>query len=197
VDRGFPQTSRHFPSLPNTGTLTAFMPAPLPRPAPVLRAASPDDIPVIRQLAHDIWWHCYRGMIPDEQIAFMLDWMYAPEVLQESLRTGTHWLIPELAGQPIGFISWSLRPNTRTVHLQKLYLHHAHHGRGIGQFLLAHVRESARAVGAERVELRVNRRNLPAIRAYQRAGFVQLRDLCEDIGNGFVMDDHVLMLPIT
>jgi GNAT superfamily N-acetyltransferase len=136
-------------------------------------------------------------MIPDEQIAFMLDWMYATEVIQESLHTGIQWVIPELAGQPIGFISWSLRPNTRTVHLHKLYLHPTHHGRGIGQFLLAHVRDSARAVGADRVELRVNRRNLPAIRAYQRAGFVQVQDLCEDIGNGFVMDDHVLMLPIT
>jgi GNAT superfamily N-acetyltransferase len=180
-----------------------FMPDPVPSPespafpAPVLRVAGPDDIPVIRQLAQDIWWHCYRGMIPDEQIAFMLDWMYATEVIHESLHTGTHWVIPELAGRPVGFISWSLRPDTRTVHLHKLYLHHAHHGRGLGQFLLAHVRDSARAVGADRVELRVNRRNLPAIRAYQRAGFVQVRDLCEDIGNGFVMDDHVLMLPIT
>ena len=142
------------------------MPDPVPSPAPVLRAASPDDIPVIRRLAHDIWWHCYRGMIPDEQIAFMLDWMYATEVIQESLRTGTHWTIPELEGQPVGFVSWSLCTNTRTVHLHKLYLHPTRHGRGIGQFLLAHVRDSARAAGADRVELRVNRRNQPAIRAY-------------------------------
>ena len=47
------------------------------------------------------------------------------------------------------------------------------------------------------VQLRVNRHNLRAQRAYQRAGFLHSHDLCQDIGNGFVMDDHVLILRLT
>lgn len=168
-----------------------------PHPPLSHRSAGPEDIPVIRRLAQDIWWQCYRGMIPDAQISYMLDWMYAPAVIAGSLSAGTAWELVELEGQPVGFISWSRVPGSRAVQLNKLYLDPAHHGKGLGQRMLARVREAALAAGADRIELRVNRRNETALKAYRRAGFQQLRDLCEDIGNGFVMDDHVLMLPLT
>lgn len=168
-----------------------------PAAALLIRPAGPDDIPLLRQLASHIWWACYRGMIPDEQIRFMLDWMYAPDRIEHSMQTGTRWEIAETASKPIAYLSWSTAPDSRTLHLHKLYLDPAFHGQGVGQALLNHVRVSARALGASHVQLRVNRHNLRAQRAYQRAGFLHSHDLCEDIGNGFVMDDHVLILPIT
>lgn len=179
------------------------MPDPIPSPtrapadALVIRIAGPDDIPVLRRLAHDIWWSCYRSMIPDEQIRFMLDWMYAADPIRHSMETGTRWEIAERDSTPIAYLSWSLAPDSRTVHLHKLYLDPAFHRQGIGQALLVHVRNTARQLGAAQVQLRVNRHNERAQRAYQRAGFLHSHDLREDIGNGFVMDDHVLILPIT
>jgi RimJ/RimL family protein N-acetyltransferase len=44
-------------------------------------------------------------------------------------------------------------------------------------------------MGCARLQLRVNKANAPAIRAYQRAGFTFLEDVTTDIGSGFVMDD--------
>jgi RimJ/RimL family protein N-acetyltransferase len=44
-------------------------------------------------------------------------------------------------------------------------------------------------MGCKHLQLRVNKANAPAIRAYLRAGFVFLDDVCSDIGSGFVMDD--------
>lgn len=167
-----------------------------PAVAMVIRPAGAGDIPALQRLAHDIWWACYRGMIPDEQIRFMLDWMYAPDQIRHALETGTRWEIAELDSNPIAYLSWSMDPDSRTLHLHKLYLDPAFHRQGIGQALLEHVRTTARTLGASQVQLRVNRHNTRAQRAYQRAGFLHSHDLCEDIGNGFVMDDHVLILPI-
>ena len=46
--------------------------------------------------------------------------------------------------------------------------------------------------GFTRLELRVNRANTGAIRAYERFGFRIRGPLVTDIGGGFVMDDHVM-----
>jgi RimJ/RimL family protein N-acetyltransferase len=63
------------------------------------------------------------------------------------------------------------------------------HGRGLGCLILDWVSDRAREMGCKHLQLRVNKANAPAIRAYLRAGFVFLDDVCSDIGSGFVMDD--------
>ncbi|MDB6006010.1 MAG: Ribosomal protein acetylase RimI, partial [Prosthecobacter sp.] len=39
----------------------------------------------------------------------------------------------------------------------------------------------------------VNKHNISAIRAYQRAGFAFEKDVITEIGGGFVMDDYVMV----
>ena len=51
-------------------------------------------------------------------------------------------------------------------------------------------------MGCTRLQLRVNKANASAIRAYCRAGFTFVEDVCTDIGNGFVMDDYRLERPV-
>jgi RimJ/RimL family protein N-acetyltransferase len=51
-------------------------------------------------------------------------------------------------------------------------------------------------MGCTHLQLRVNKANSPAIRAYQRAGFTFLDDVCTDIGSGFVMDDFRMEKPV-
>jgi ribosomal protein S18 acetylase RimI-like enzyme len=47
-----------------------------------------------------------------------------------------------------------------------------------------------------RMRLQVNRGNAQAIRAYRKYGFVVVESRVFDIGDGFVMDDHVMELPL-
>ncbi len=162
-----------------------------------IRPATPDDIATLIDLARQIWWASYRGMIPDEQIAYMLERRYAPEVIRAGMADGTRWELACLAGIPVGYLAWKPDLTDGSVFLDKLYLDSAFHGRGHGQLLLAHIRRQAELLGATRLELRVNRRNQRAMRAYLRAGFQIDHDLCQDIGNGFVMEDHVLILRLT
>jgi RimJ/RimL family protein N-acetyltransferase len=53
------------------------------------------------------------------------------------------------------------------------YAHQDYHGKGLGTFLTRTILEEAKRKGFHRVTLQVVADNTPAIKAYERAGFVQ------------------------
>jgi ribosomal protein S18 acetylase RimI-like enzyme len=155
------------------------------------RPATETDIPLLRNLAQRIWHECYPGIISAQQIDFMLGWMYGPDEIQAQMRAGVPWEIVEDDGAAVGFLSFSLEPDGRAK-LHKMYLLPSHQRRGIGQQLLAHVCDRARALGAREVWLQVNKLNAQAVGAYLKAGFHIEKEAVFDIGHGFVMDDYVM-----
>lgn len=168
-------------------------PAPTPLPELNIRLITPAELPVVRELAHEIWHAAYPGMIPIEQIRYMLERMYAPDELrQEMVVRGVKYALVECEGRPCGYMAWELVPNDRSIFLHKLYVKPDLHGRGVGAASLRWLEKQACAESATCIRLRVNRNNHRAIRAYLRAGFSFGHDLCSDIGGGFVMDDHVM-----
>jgi len=160
--------------------------------SPTFRRATAADVETIRALADRIWWTCYPGILSPEQIRYMLGWMYAPHKLTAELAHGVTYELVELAGPAVGFLGYEPLPGRTALMLNKLYLVPELHGRGLGQAMLQHVFQAARGLGLAAVELRVNKANAQALRAYARAGFVTVESLCQDIGGGFVMDDFVL-----
>ncbi|MBU6335356.1 MAG: GNAT family N-acetyltransferase [Chloroflexi bacterium] len=160
------------------------------------RDASQADIDTIRALADRIWHACYPGMISVEQIRFMLAWMYAPMKLAEDMQRGVRYELALIDGHAVGYLGHELHREKRALHLHKIYLVPELHGRGVGQAMLAHVVRTARASGMQAVELGVNKTNARALAAYRRAGFTVAESFVRDIGNGFVMDDHLLRLEL-
>ena len=160
--------------------------------AMTIRTATEADIPLLRDLAQRIWRACYPGIIPVEQIEFMLGRMYAEEEIRRQLREGCAWEIVEDEGAAIGFLSFGLGDDGR-VKLHKMYVLPERQRGGIGQRLLAHVCECTRKLGAREVWMQVNKRNTPAIGAYLKAGFHIEREAVFEIGGGFVMDDYVMV----
>jgi ribosomal protein S18 acetylase RimI-like enzyme len=156
-----------------------------------IRPATEADIPLLRDLAQRIWRECYPGIITPEQIEFMLGWMYSGEKIREELHTGFTWEIAEEDGAAIGFLSFSHEDDGR-VKLHKMYVLPERQRRGIGRQLLAHVCESARALGARDVWMQVNKHNERAIAAYLKAGFRIEKEAVFNIGGGFVMDDYLM-----
>jgi diamine N-acetyltransferase len=157
----------------------------------VIRVAGEPDIPLIRQLADRIWRACYPGIISAAQIDYMLGWMYSEERLASDLRNGVRLELVEFAGSAVGYIGTEREAASGLLRLHKLYLLPECHGSGLGQRLLGHVQQLARDSGCRAVELRVNKSNHRAIRAYERAGFVLREAVVADIGGGFVMDDFI------
>ena len=174
-------------NLPRFGPDDTLSPMPL-----LLRSASESDVPLIQDLARRIWHRCYADLLPVEQRDYMLAWMYAAHKLESEIRRGVDYRIAGVEGAPAGYLAWELLAGGETAHLHKLYLIPEWHGHGFGQAMLQHVMNAAVLRGARTLELRVNRGNARALRAYRRAGFEPAGERVTDIGAGFVMDDFIL-----
>ena len=146
----------------------------------------------IRQMAEEIWYLCYPGIITQQQIDFMLDWMYAPEKLAKEIADPEiefGFLIQD--DEAIGYASFGPETpgNRQAAQLHKFYLHPRKHGKGLGSAALREVIRLAKKQGYKTLSLRVNRANQAAVRCYEHGGFTIEREISTDIGKGFVMDD--------
>ncbi|MEM9929429.1 MAG: GNAT family N-acetyltransferase [Bacteroidota bacterium] len=87
--------------------------------------------------------------------------------LKRSLeQDSNYFLLVYDQGELVGYAK--LKMGERPVQLQKIYLHPAFLGRGIGKRLLEESKALAKAAGAERLWLAVEERNQNAIAFYQR-----------------------------
>ncbi len=154
-----------------------------------------EDLNEVWRLAQLIWHAVYPDIISVAQIDYMLKERYAPAVLLNDLARGVHMSLIREGPDNIGFIAWEALPDG-VAFLHKLYVLPARHGCGVGAQALRWVAEQARTAGMTCVSLRVNRKNLKAIRAYLREGFLFEQDVCTEIGEGYVMDDHVMTRPL-
>lgn len=145
-----------------------------------------------RAVAEKAWPPTYRGILSDAQIAYMLERMYGPGAIREAAAAGTPYWLVRADGADAGVCSIDLRPAADgSAELHKLYTLPAYWGRGIGGWLLSELSRRAKEAGATSVWLRVNKNNVRAQKAYRAAGFANVRAVCTDIGEGFVMDDFV------
>ncbi len=160
-----------------------------------IRLATDADVPTLRDLARRIWHASYPGIITQQQIEYMLAWMYAEAMIREEMRKGYTWELIEVEGEPIGFQAYH-RENDGRCKLDKLYLLPEHQGRGFAITMLTHIRAAAREMEAREVWLQVNKQNKRAIAAYQKAGFHLAGENVFSIGDGFVMDDYLMAVAV-
>lgn len=165
---------------------------------PHIRRAGKLDIPLISQLAASIWRDCYPGIITNAQIEYMLARMYSLETLQDEMHAQQiHYELLFAETDAVGFASYGPAKQTGVFKLHKLYLRLDWRGRGLGSMLLQYCEREALKLGARKLVLNVNKRNLKAIRAYGRNGFRIEDSVVADIGGGFVMDDFVMGKELT
>ena len=161
-----------------------------------VREATAADIPTIRAIAHATWPVAYGNILSPAQLAYMLDRMYNAETLTEQLtHKGHRFLIAEGPEGPKGFAGFETGLALGRTRLHKLYVLPEAKGMGWGRLLLDAVRAEAISVGDQVLELNVNKYN-PAKDFYERQGFRIERDEVIDIGQGHVMDDHVMVLTL-
>ncbi|MFZ1333040.1 MAG: GNAT family N-acetyltransferase [Flavobacteriales bacterium] len=152
------------------------------------------DIIAIRQIALITWPIAYAKILSQGQLDYMLDLMYSERALQLQFEQGQKFFLFEKGEHSLGFASSEHNyKGTRKTRLHKLYVLPEAQGTGAGRQLLDAVIRSAEIAGDERIELNVNKFN-PTKDFYLRSGFTVVRDEVLDIGEGYVMDDHVMEL---
>ncbi|MBN8218938.1 MAG: GNAT family N-acetyltransferase [Spirochaetes bacterium] len=159
------------------------------------RPADSADAPELGRLARLIWDEAYAGILERGQIDYMLKRMYSPERIAEELREGIAWCLIFLGGTSCGFLSYGPGGEGRAK-IHKLYLAAPARGRGVASMAIARVEVWAREEGRDLLTLNVNRENHRAIRAYGKNGFRVERSEIFDIGDGYVMDDHIMVKPV-
>jgi diamine N-acetyltransferase len=162
----------------------------------LIRNAGVEDIPLIRDLAAEIWPVAYTAIIGATQVAYMLDLFYSADALKKQMEHGHSFIVcNDEAGKAVGFASWALtEPGIYKLH--KLYVLPTRQGAGIGKAMVDHIVAQLQGSHATLLYLNVNRYNMQAKTFYEKAGFHHLKDEDIDIGNGYFMNDHVLGLEI-
>lgn len=164
----------------------------------IIRQATLNDLANIRKLAYEVWPVVYKEIISAGQIEYMLGKGYSIAALTEQvLHRGHRFILVEEDENLLGFASYSEKSeNEQNIfRLHKLYLSLSQHGKGLGKLLVSHVASAARAAGAGFLELNVNRKN-PTVGFYKKMGFVVHKEICESIGNGYFVDDFIMLLSL-
>lgn len=157
-----------------------------------IKKAATEDIPLLQNLARESWATAYRDILSAAQIHYMLEEMYAAEVLESQIKSGSYpYYIAWEDRIAVGFLALEIPPDVEAIKLQKLYLLAGNRGKGWGEKLLSFAESEAKKLGATKITLNVNKNN-PALKFYQKNGFVQSGEGVFDIGGGFVMDDFIL-----
>lgn len=156
-----------------------------------IKEADTEDVAVIRDLAHEIWWPTYGDYIPHGQISLMLEQLYSAHALLHQMALGQHFILATLNGNPAGFASYQLKPaDPHIMRIEKLYLLPAVQGKGMGKRLIDHVAQAAIAIHIRCLELNVNRNNA-ARHFYEKIGFTIIAET-DTPYHGYVLDDYVM-----
>jgi diamine N-acetyltransferase len=156
----------------------------------IIRPASFNDISFIQQIAANTWPSAYEKLLGKQQVDYMLGLFYSRPSLEEQMKNHHHFFLALFNYLPVGFASFS-NINDRTYKLQKLYVLPQVQKTGAGKKLLETVETVAKSMGAQKLQLNVNRQN-DARNFYTKAGFKIIKEEDIDIGNGFYMNDYVM-----
>ena len=154
------------------------------------KKATEKDIPLICQLADDIWRKHYLPIIGPVQVEYMMKKMYAPENILQQMKDQQLYTLVLNNDVPIGYMSVSTKDN-KNYSLHKLYVKVDEQRKRIGEQLLKHIVETNKTL--ETLQLTVNRQNYKAVNFYFKSGFI-IKEVADfDIGNNYFMNDFVMI----
>jgi len=158
-----------------------------------IRKASLSDYTTIYNIAIPVWNATYKNILTPEQMDYMIKLFYSEEVIAEQISLNGHqFLLAEHNGKYLGFASYQVNHKYETTKLHKLYVLPEAHGQGVGKALVRVIENAAKKSTNDKLILNVNRFN-PAVSFYLKSGFENIGEDDVDIGNGYLMEDYLMM----
>lgn len=146
---------------------------------------------IVAKLADEIWHEHYSSILSPEQIDYMVGKFQSAEEIERSCADGAEYYIACADGVPVGYIG--LEFPEKECFLSKLYLKKKFRGLGIGKKMFELAEKLAEEHEKTSLMLHVNKYNASSIAVYGKRGFEKRCDLVTDIGEGYVMDDYVMV----
>ena len=158
-----------------------------------IRIATTKDIPLIRQLAEEVFPETYKNIITPEQCRYMMDMMYSEESLRRQMTEEGHvYQLLSVDGEAAGYVS--VQPIESDLYeLQKIYVLPRFQGRHLGRTLFDAAVALVKKLHPEpcRIFLHVNRYN-KAKTFYEHLGLKVTKQGDYDIGHGYFMNDYIM-----
>jgi len=155
----------------------------------VTRIENIEELKIVRHLAERIWNDHYVEIIGQEQVDYMLGRMYDLESLRHQMAGGDVFYLLYSDALPLGFSSIR-KENVGSWFMNKLYVETTEHRKGMGAYFF---KELIAINDIQTIRLQVNRQNYKAINFYFKMGFVIERVADFDIGDGYFMNDFVMV----
>ncbi len=165
-----------------------------------MRPAGPDDIESIKRIAFTTWPVAYAEILSQGQMDYMLEMMYSTAALTMQMAHKHNCFVlvidEAVSTQALGFASYELAyRQTDKTKLHKLYVLPDAQRRGAGGALVRAVAGMAKRAAQTALTLNVNKFN-NAKGFYVRLGFAVVGEEDIDIGEGFLMQDFILEMPL-
>ena len=152
-----------------------------------------EELNKMSNMATSILREHYDPILGKEQNDYMLEKFQSVSAIKEQVLGGYEYYFA-VEGEEVGFLAFYKKD--KVLYLSKLYLKKECRGKGYGRKMVEFTAENAKKYGLSGVELNVNKYNYDTIKAYEKMGFVRIRDEKNDIGSGYFMDDFVYLLEV-
>jgi len=146
-----------------------------------------EDLRETARIANISWTETYVPIIGREQTEYMIEKFQSYDVMLDAIEQGQRYYLISFERTHCGY--FCLAYENDKVFLSKLYVLKEFQRKGIATSAFEFIKILC---DGRKIYLTVNRNNLKAISFYGKAGFVKAYDQVKDIGNGFVMDDHIM-----
>jgi len=146
-----------------------------------------NDINDVVMISSIIWPIAYKDILSVDQIKYMLKKYLSFESIESNINNGyTYMILLDENNEKAGFIAYELLEDK--VFLSKLYILPKYQGNGYASKAINYLKSFNLPI-----ELTVNKQNLNAYEKYLHLGFKVTDSVVTDIGNGYVMDDYIMV----
>lgn len=165
-------------------------------------------------VASEIWYEYWPSIIGQEQTEYMVqNFQSETAIAKDIAQHGYQYsLLYDEEGDCVGYTAVAIEdftdnPNDpaasvhgakineislRRLFISKIYLYAKDRGKHYASQVIKHHEEFSQENGCPVMYLTVNINNELGVRAYLGKGFKVIEDFQGDIGNGFIMDDHIM-----
>ncbi|MCB9195137.1 MAG: GNAT family N-acetyltransferase [Flavobacteriales bacterium] len=149
----------------------------------------------IERLANEIWIDHYSPIIGKDQVDYMLDKFQSLGVMKEQILNAYAYYLIQCKQESIGY--FAIQQRESKIFISKVYIKKSHRGNGYFSEILKFIEEKALKKNCNYLELTVNVNNHLSIDTYLSKGFYISHPEVFDIGNGYIMDDFVMLKELT
>lgn len=150
-----------------------------------------DDIQELAKLAHDIWFEFWPAILILGQIYYMVNHFQSEVAIKDQMeREHYYYYFINVDGENVGYFGFNQKKDF--LFLSKLYLKKEFRGKGLGKLAMERIIKVAKSNKLKKIQLTVNKFNTKTIKAYEKWGFTIVASVVTDIGEGYVMDDHIM-----